>query len=219
MSDPVILQVGERRFQTTIDVLVEKSRYFKALFSGQWAVKKQPDDSIFIDRDGKAFEHVLQYIRGGVFPVMFDKESGQHDYILYNTILEEAKYFQCDNLVIFLEDECYLRCVNWRTTYQIHNFESFIDFDNCGTTPSQFCSFRQFERKVYVCPRGIPAHRGNQYGCGRRCKNALGDIDPEYAAVTVSRLLVEEKKFKYHYGWMNEHGTEFSEYLEKKKET
>ncbi|KAK2795372.1 hypothetical protein FQN51_000462 [Onygenales sp. PD_10] len=217
MSDPVILQVGERRFQTTIDVLVEKSRYFKALFSGQWAVKKQPDDFIFIDRDGKTFEHVLQYIRGGIFPVIFDKESGQHDYVLYNTILEEAKYFQCDNLVIFLEEQCYLRCVSWDTTYQIHAFEASIDFRSGGTAPPQFRSFKQFVDKVYICPREILNHRGNPNACGRRCQDELGDDEPEYETETVSKLLVEEKKFKYHYGWMTEHGKKFTRYLEEKK--
>ncbi|KAK2804001.1 hypothetical protein FQN50_006807 [Emmonsiellopsis sp. PD_5] len=218
MSEPVILQVGERRFQTSIDVLAEKSRYFRALFSGQWRpVNKQPDGSIFIDGDGKAFEHVLQYVRRGIFPIIFNHESGQHDYVLYNAILEEAKYFQCDNLVIFLEDQCYLRCVNWGTTYKIHDFESSsIDLAGGASAP-RFRSFKQFQKKIYLCPRGIPGHDGNPAACGRRCENELQGYEPEYDDETVSQLLVEERRVKYHSGWMTEHGNSPNIWTRKKE--
>ncbi|OAL66381.1 hypothetical protein A7C99_1767 [Trichophyton rubrum] len=111
----VMLRVGERTFHTTAETLTERSDYFKAYFSGKWTIPTMEDGSIFIDADGEAFEHVLRYLRRGVFPLAFDAAKG-HNYHLYTSILEEAIYFQCHHLVTWLKDQCYHKSVTWHTS-------------------------------------------------------------------------------------------------------
>ena len=43
--------------------------FFDAYFSGRYAVDDTDDGAVFIDRDGRLFEHVLEYLRDGVVSV------------------------------------------------------------------------------------------------------------------------------------------------------
>src|SRR4051812_26960470 len=83
------LQVGERRFTTTKDTLTTESGFFSSLLSGRWDNTLE-DGSHFIDADPALFQHILRYLRRGVFPLFFDLEKG-HDYSLYLSLLEEAR--------------------------------------------------------------------------------------------------------------------------------
>ena len=72
--DPmVILQVGERRFNTTRSTLAAGSTYFKSLFSGNFADARSEDGSYFIDADPDAFPTILRYLRHNVLPTFFDR--------------------------------------------------------------------------------------------------------------------------------------------------
>ncbi len=43
--------------------------FFTDLFARDWKSERDPkDDSIFIDRNGKLFAHILEYLRTGVMP-------------------------------------------------------------------------------------------------------------------------------------------------------
>lgn len=67
----VVLQVGERRFVTTSDTLIQGSGFLRSLFSGRWD-NAQDDGSHFVDADGDLFVHVLRYLRRGVFPLFYN---------------------------------------------------------------------------------------------------------------------------------------------------
>jgi hypothetical protein len=71
----VTLQVGERRFVTTLQTL-EKSGGFASL-SRRW-VNRQEENSYFVDADPTIFEHILRYLRRGVLVIFYDKAKG-HD--------------------------------------------------------------------------------------------------------------------------------------------
>jgi hypothetical protein len=88
---PIHLQVGGRRFTTTKETLTEESAFFSSLLSGRWENALE-DGSYFIDADPVLFEHILRYLRRGVFPLFFDTAKG-HDPYLYLALLEEARYF------------------------------------------------------------------------------------------------------------------------------
>ena len=63
----VELDVGGRRFVTSVQTLRRvKGTFFDAYFSGRDAMDHAEDGSVFIDRDGEAFGHVLEYLRDGV---------------------------------------------------------------------------------------------------------------------------------------------------------
>ncbi|KAI0397650.1 hypothetical protein F5Y17DRAFT_414071 [Xylariaceae sp. FL0594] len=81
MAEIIKLQVGEKLFTTTRDVLVGGSTYFNALLSERWNQKqKGPQEPYFIDSDPKLFREVLLYLRSGNFPAYFDSSTRNPDY-------------------------------------------------------------------------------------------------------------------------------------------
>lgn len=97
----VILDVGGDKFATSVETLTrEKNTFFTALFSQQWELERDPkDDSIFIDRDGKLFAHILAYLRTGDVPseVMSTE-------LLRQKVIAEAKYYQMNQLIEILTE-------------------------------------------------------------------------------------------------------------------
>ncbi|KAK0615154.1 hypothetical protein B0T17DRAFT_619960 [Bombardia bombarda] len=80
-TEEVVLNAGGRKYTTTVGTLVDRSEFFASLSSGRWAIPKNEDGSIFVDADPDIFEYVLRYLRRGVFPLAFNRETG-HDYKL-----------------------------------------------------------------------------------------------------------------------------------------
>jgi BTB/POZ domain len=209
-SERVTFQVGERRFDTTVGTLTTRSEYFAQLFSGRWPVNKQSDGSIFIDANGDIFEHILRYLRRGIFPLAYDKDKG-HDYKLYAEILVEAKYFQCSALVVWLESQCYHQCITWYISTEIQEAKEPYSQGSGIFVDGQFEPSSWAERKVYLCPRRIPVHRGNRSKCGRQCESVRGEDDIEFECEkSVSAWLVTKKRFEFHSGWMIDTGYVFA---------
>jgi hypothetical protein len=62
----VQLNVGGHRFETSVQALRRiPHTFFDAYFSGRYAQDVCNDGSIFVDRDGEHFGHVLEYMRDG----------------------------------------------------------------------------------------------------------------------------------------------------------
>jgi hypothetical protein len=71
----VVLNVGGHRYDTSVQTLRRlPDTFFTAYFSGRYAQSVCVDGSIFIDRNGELFQHVLEYMRDGVLSVT------QHDF-------------------------------------------------------------------------------------------------------------------------------------------
>ncbi|KAJ9137728.1 hypothetical protein NKR23_g8963 [Pleurostoma richardsiae] len=115
----VSLQVGERRFTTTKETLVGESHFFASLLSGRWKNALE-DGSYFIDADPVLFEHILRFLRRGVYPLFFDVVKG-HDHILYHSLQEEARYFGIPRLEDWLEQKRYLEAVRVDRTLEIRD--------------------------------------------------------------------------------------------------
>ncbi|TGO40727.1 hypothetical protein BHYA_0032g00060 [Botrytis hyacinthi] len=49
--------------------------------------------------------------------------------------------------------------------------------------------------EVYICPREIDVHRGNESACGRQCENVRGDSGYKYEDEPILKTLVIRKKF------------------------
>jgi kelch-like protein 17 (actinfilin)/kelch-like protein 20 len=66
----VELNIGGYRFETSVQALRRLPHtFFDAYFSGRYAQDVCRDGSIFVDRDGEHFGHVLEYMRDGVVSV------------------------------------------------------------------------------------------------------------------------------------------------------
>ncbi|CAF0944080.1 unnamed protein product [Didymodactylos carnosus] len=93
----VTLNVGGEIFQTTIETLtVEKPSFFTALFSRQWHVEKDEEGSLFIDRDGWLFGHILKYFRTGEIDIQND------DPVLRKDLMIEARYYHLERFAELL---------------------------------------------------------------------------------------------------------------------
>ncbi|CAM4790217.1 unnamed protein product [Rotaria magnacalcarata] len=101
IQSKVILDVGGEKFITCVETLTrEKNTFFTALFSSQWQLEKDPNDgSIFIDRDGKLFNHILAYLRTN----KISKDILNND-SLREFLVTEAEYFHLHNFLIMLTD-------------------------------------------------------------------------------------------------------------------
>lgn len=66
----LLLNVGGHRFETSRQTLTSvPDTYFSSMFSGRFELIPDDDDSYFIDRDGRLFHHVLNFLRE---PVSFN---------------------------------------------------------------------------------------------------------------------------------------------------
>ncbi|GMH33978.1 hypothetical protein BSKO_01812 [Bryopsis sp. KO-2023] len=63
-DSPIILNVGGILYTTSADTLkAVDSSYFSLMLNGVWEPSRTKDGHIFVDRNGKLFEYVLEYLR------------------------------------------------------------------------------------------------------------------------------------------------------------
>ena len=186
------MQVGERRFTTTLHTLIEQSAYFRALFSAKTG-KMPAELRFFIDLDGDVFAHVLRFLRSGVFPVFYDKSKG-HDYSLYAMLLGQARYLQIPRLEQWLAEKTYLQAIT--ATSSVTEMEFKGSFAEKSGLDSDVKFQSQVRPRAYVCPRGILEHMREPNKCGRLCNNAWANgvdmkKDEPFVVVSITRTKVE----------------------------
>lgn len=90
----IILDVGGSYFKTTKSTLTKyRNTFFFGMFNSNKSPPKQKDGSIFIDRDGKHFRLILNFMRSG--RIMMPR-----DPIERKEILIEAEYYCIDDHII-----------------------------------------------------------------------------------------------------------------------
>ncbi|KAH9784578.1 FH protein interacting protein FIP2 [Citrus sinensis] len=92
-SSMVRLNIGGKKFYTTIDTLTrrEPESMLAAMFSGRHTVCQDSEGYIFVDRDGKHFRHILNWLRDGAVPTLTESE--------FLELLREAEYYQLLGLI------------------------------------------------------------------------------------------------------------------------
>lgn len=187
VGELVKLQIGERHFTTTKDTLTDGSDYFAALFT--WPNHKQPDGTVFVDRDGDLFMHILCYLRTKVYPFFYNQSNG-YDYAKYQLLLAEAKYFQVSKLESFIDTRAYLKVIKIeRSVRSLDQTDCEEGLKTSGPDTKVDYVPTWDTEKVYVCPRGITIHRGSPQRCGRQCLNARGDGEAVYEDEGVLKLV------------------------------
>ncbi|KAG8472188.1 hypothetical protein CXB51_036924 [Gossypium anomalum] len=92
----VRLSIGGKKFCTTIDTLTrrEPDSMLAAVFSSRHTVYQDSEKGyVFVDRDGKHFRHILNWLRDGVVPTLTDSE--------YSELIREAEYYQLLITMVF----------------------------------------------------------------------------------------------------------------------
>jgi hypothetical protein len=92
----VELNIGGYRFETSVQTLRRVPHtFFDAYFSGRYAQDVCNDGSIFVDRDGEHFGHILEYMRDGVESVA---EAGAYPSVSLLRALKREFGFYCIEL-------------------------------------------------------------------------------------------------------------------------
>jgi N-acetylneuraminic acid mutarotase len=93
----VELNIGGYRCQTSVQTLRRVPHtFFDAYFSGRYAQDVCEGSSIFVDRDGEHFGHILEYMRDGYVSVA---EDGAHPSVSLLRALKREFGFYCIELV------------------------------------------------------------------------------------------------------------------------
>jgi hypothetical protein len=94
----VQLNIGGRHFETSVQTLRRVPHtFFDAYFSGRYAQDVCADGSIFVDRGGEHFGHVLEYVRDGVVSVAAQNASDLDASLL--RVLKREFGFYCIELI------------------------------------------------------------------------------------------------------------------------
>ncbi|KAL4910992.1 hypothetical protein BDW74DRAFT_4587 [Aspergillus multicolor] len=163
-NDIVDLEVGERRFATTRNTLGKESTFFAALLADPDNLR--PDGRYFVDADGNLFEHIIQFLRRGTYPLLYDQWNG-HDHAMYHALLQESRFFGIAKLTRWLEEKKYVDAVQVvHTAY----YSRTTAKERVSTLRSDI-NVQYFVQSVnsYVCPRGILQHR-ERGDCGHKCR-------------------------------------------------
>ena len=132
------------------------------------------------------------------YPLFWSKTSG-FDYALYAKVLQQAEYFQVEDLREWIYNECFLQAVKVHTSTKTHS-----KVGSSELFPGNMCTANQQEEfhtswrieKEYPCPRNIEIHRGNRLDCVRHCgkyiQEQYGSEYAEIAICSVVSILKEE---------------------------
>lgn len=102
-QEPVTVEVGGEKFRTELQTLAKcQGSLFPNLVSPLQNRKVKGDPYIFIDRDGKHFRFILNYLRDGA-KVMRWSAMRNPDHWTLNEILDEVKYYQIYGLERLIE--------------------------------------------------------------------------------------------------------------------
>jgi len=92
------LNVGGVKYQTTLTTLAKyKHGLLYKMFDGSFSKKANKDGSYFIDRNGKHFDYILDYLRNGKLNIV-----GADSYLLHHLLIE-ADYYQIHPLMEHLQ--------------------------------------------------------------------------------------------------------------------
>ena len=95
ISETVNLNIGGEHFTTTRQTLTkDPNSFFAAMFSGRFPLKRSEDGAILIDRDGKHFRLILNYLRDG--KLSLPEEATCTD---LEEIETEATYYQIQGII------------------------------------------------------------------------------------------------------------------------
>ncbi|KAM4694413.1 BTB/POZ domain-containing protein KCTD21 [Discoglossus pictus] len=126
MSDPVTLNVGGKVYTTSLSTLTSfPDTMLGAMFSGKVPSKKDSQGNFFIDRDGKVFRHILNFLRTSHLDL-------PEDFQEMSLLRREADFYQIQPLIEALQ-------------------EKEVEFSKSGKITILTISVEQTRKRVSVC--------------------------------------------------------------------
>lgn len=100
-NEIVEINVGGKYFATSIQTLQNENSMLSAMFSGKYGLKRDQHGRYFIDRDGKHFRHILNYLRDNTLPPF----SPNYKPDKYHELAQEAQFYQIQGLIDRLQQK------------------------------------------------------------------------------------------------------------------
>lgn len=94
----VDLNVGGTHFKTSLTTLLKGETMLSAMFSGRMPLQKDENGMIFIDRDGRQFYRVLNFLRDG--EISLPETQSELD-----ELIREAQFYCIEDLIKICESE------------------------------------------------------------------------------------------------------------------
>jgi phytoene desaturase (3,4-didehydrolycopene-forming) len=168
-SERIELQIGEKTFHTT-KATVADSAVLSTL------VELDPPEGssgrYFVDADPGLFEHILRYLRTGMFPLFFDAARG-HDYCRYLELLNQARFYQIPKLESWLAHQGYhdsVRCRTWANSITLYGEEQIAHLEELTHLKNERLHVLAVENssaRVFCCPNANWRHHGRREKCAR----------------------------------------------------
>lgn len=176
----ITLDIGGRKFKTSLDTLRAESGLFRQQLSERFTWTPEDEGSYFLDTDPDLFAHLLAFMRRPqIFPLFYDAAKG-FNYDLYNKLEVEAEYFQVDALHKWIKDKKYTQAIKTQiTSATLENVKSVMQLQ-AEVSKGGEIHITPCTRKVYLCPRQITAHRGHAEQCGGACHRRQAENDVVY---------------------------------------
>jgi len=145
-ASKIKLDIGGHQFSTSRTTLTspcEPDSMLNAMFSGRHQLHKDEDGSYFIDRDGRNFYYILNYLRD---PINFEVP---RDSQVKKELLKEAEYYCMANLIALLGKLKFVRVSDFDKNGVIYWLLSDAKKPPCSlsTTVTAACTFQKIQRQ------------------------------------------------------------------------
>lgn len=142
LRDPVSLNVGGEIYTTTLDTLTHhRDSMLGAMFTGQIPVLRDTRGHVFIDRDGKIFRYILNYLRSNSLdlPDGFSEVAllrREADFFQIRPLLEEIRQYEL-SLPLSLKGGPMGAMILVNVESKVRFF--ILDMFGCDITPPELC--------------------------------------------------------------------------------
>lgn len=146
-SEKIRLDVGGRKFSTTRDTLTGASAEgtaLAAMFSGRHALRTDKDGTVLIDRDGRAFKHILNYLRA---PEAFQVPADEAE---YQQLLSDAEFYRMPQALF--EKLLYLDPVECQPSFAVAEELVVSSNDNLSYHVQEHCIMASIEMAGCIVP-------------------------------------------------------------------
>lgn len=208
-DDSIIVTVGEGAvFYTTVGTLITGSGWFEGKLSGRLAPVPRTEEGIlhvFVDVDAEVFPHILQFLRCGRMPLLFDETTRKYDIKMYMRILDQAQFLIIRDMEKWILRRRYKHVVTFKRRARIETGAWDSDGmgnDNLDTNGTTSLSMQTdwVEERHYPCPNSRHATRFNRFPCKQRtCAKARGREEPIWEMVKRPKMTTVREKITYHF--------------------
>ncbi|KAI9667113.1 MAG: hypothetical protein M1831_001290 [Alyxoria varia] len=161
-NDQITIDVGGRLFKTAKSTL-EGSKILANWMSNNDR-NSGPTNTLFLDFEPDAFAYVLAFLRGGQFPLIWNKEKG-FDYGMYAQICRLAVQLELEQLKFWIQGGYYKKAIEVTETIE------YTDIVGAHKLPTVTAGNQErwisepilnYIKPKYVCPAGhidhVPVH-------------------------------------------------------------